>query len=176
MSSIDSTLAERGSRYGEFTGHAKITQAIKQAMQESGNWKSLPNDMVECLEMVAHKIGRILNGDPNYVDSWTDIIGYTRLVEKRLISDGEDQAKVASNPTKDPEEIEVDILGILNQILGGAAASAPCVDTKDLVAKSFGRKVMGGPLTGAPGTVSDKEINAALALLLKAGVIRVVEE
>jgi len=37
--------------------------------------------------MVAHKLGRIVNGDPNYVDSWTDIIGYTRLVEKRLIQD-----------------------------------------------------------------------------------------
>ena len=34
--------------------------------------------------MVAHKIGRILNGDPNYIDSWHDIIGYTRLVEQRL--------------------------------------------------------------------------------------------
>lgn len=104
MSSIDSTLAERGSRYGEFTGHAKITQAIKQAMQESGNWKSLPTDMVECLEMVAHKIGRILNGDPNYIDSWTDIIGYTRLVEKRLINEAEE--KVASKPTKALEKLK----------------------------------------------------------------------
>ena len=32
-----------------------------------------------------HKIGRILNGDPDYQDSWTDIIGYTRLVEVDLI-------------------------------------------------------------------------------------------
>ena len=87
MSNIDATLAERGARYGEFTGHAEITQSLKDAMVNSSRWDILDDDMKECLEMVAHKIGRILNGDPNYIDSWTDIIGYTRLVEKRLIAE-----------------------------------------------------------------------------------------
>lgn len=81
---VEATLAERGSRYGEFHEHARITQNIKRAMQDSPNWPSLPDDMKEALEMVAHKAGRILNGDPNYDDSWHDIIGYTRLVEQRL--------------------------------------------------------------------------------------------
>ena len=81
---VDATLAERGSRYGSFTGHAKITQNIKRAMQDSPNWEKLDDDQREALEMTAHKIGRILNGDPNYADSWHDIIGYTRLVEARL--------------------------------------------------------------------------------------------
>ena len=81
---IDATLAERGNRYGSFTGHAKITQAIKAAMIDSPNWDDLDDDMREALEMVAHKIGRILNGDPNYHDSWHDIIGYTKLVADRL--------------------------------------------------------------------------------------------
>ena len=87
MSSIDATLAERGSRYGQFTGHAKITQDMKRAMTASSKWADLADDQKETLEMVVHKIGRILNGDPQYVDSWTDIIGYTRLVEMRLIND-----------------------------------------------------------------------------------------
>lgn len=81
---IDATLAERGSRYGAFTGHAAITQEIKRAMQRGSKWNELADDQKEALEMVAHKIGRILNGDPNYVDSWHDIIGYTKLVEDRL--------------------------------------------------------------------------------------------
>ncbi len=81
---IDNTLAERGSRYGEFTGHAEITHGIKRVMQESPKWSLLMDDQKEALEMVAHKIGRILNGDPDYLDSWHDIIGYTRLVERRL--------------------------------------------------------------------------------------------
>lgn len=81
---IDETLKERGDRYGEFSEHARITQNMKRAMQDSPNWGKLPDDMKEALEMVAHKVGRILNGDPAYIDSWHDIIGYTRLVEKAL--------------------------------------------------------------------------------------------
>ncbi len=84
MSSIDSTLTERGNRYGQFDGHARITQNIKAAMQASPNWSRLAPDQKEALEMAAHKFGRILNGDPNYIDSWHDVIGYTRLVEQRL--------------------------------------------------------------------------------------------
>lgn len=95
---IDQTLAERGSRYGEFTDHAEITQAIKSAMVTGRNWNYLDDDMKECLEMVAHKIGRILNGDAGYIDSWTDIIGYTRLVEKRLIAETPKKA-----PVREPE-------------------------------------------------------------------------
>lgn len=41
-------------------------------------------DAVEALEMIAHKIGRILNGDPGYADSWVDIAGYAQLVADRL--------------------------------------------------------------------------------------------
>lgn len=89
MSNIDKILAERGQRYGEFTQHAYVTQNLKDAMVDSEQWIYLDDDQKECLEMVAHKIGRILNGDPNYIDSWTDIIGYTRLVEKRLIAEQE---------------------------------------------------------------------------------------
>lgn len=81
---VDATLAERGQRYGNFANHAQITQNIKRAMQDSPNWAKLADDQKEALEMTAHKIGRILNGDPNYADSWHDIIGYTRLVEARL--------------------------------------------------------------------------------------------
>jgi uncharacterized protein (UPF0297 family) len=54
-------------------------------MWATPNWKALADDQKEALEMTAHKIGRILNGDPNYIDSWTDIGGYIRLIEKRLM-------------------------------------------------------------------------------------------
>lgn len=77
---IDQILEERGSRYGDFGSHAIITQNIKAAMRHSPNWAKLPNDMKEALEMVAHKVGRILNGDPMWIDSWTDVVGYTQLV------------------------------------------------------------------------------------------------
>lgn len=84
---VDATLTERGSRYGKFANHAKITYALKQAMVQhipGSKWDSLADDQKEALDMICHKIGRILNGDPNYVDSWVDIAGYAKLVADRL--------------------------------------------------------------------------------------------
>jgi len=85
VDSIESTLEDRGTRYGDFPTHATITQNIKKAMRLSPNWDSLSDDKKECLEMIAHKVGRILNGDPEYHDSWHDIVGYTKLVADSLI-------------------------------------------------------------------------------------------
>lgn len=94
MESIDETLKERGTKYGEFIGHATIAQNIKDAMKASPNWSTLAKDQKECLEMLAHKVARILNGDPNYHDSWHDIIGYTKLVADRILKDKQDNTKV----------------------------------------------------------------------------------
>ena len=85
LAAIDSTLAERGSRYGVFTGHARITQALKDDMRVTPNWTKLQDDQREALDMIQHKIGRILNGDPDYHDSWHDIVGYAKLVADRLL-------------------------------------------------------------------------------------------
>ncbi len=87
--SVNETLKERGCRYGAFDSHAAITQYLKEVMQGAiddapTNWKSLTASQRESLEMIAHKIGRILNGDPNYSDSWHDIAGYATLVENEL--------------------------------------------------------------------------------------------
>jgi len=79
-------LTQRGNRYGPFTGHAEITQDLKRCMAKhlSKRSKELTDDQWEALEMIAHKIGRIINGDPDYYDSWADIAGYAKLVSDRL--------------------------------------------------------------------------------------------
>lgn len=84
IGNIEAILNERGARYGAFVEHAYITQRLKEVMADTPNWIILDNDMKEALEMVAHKIGRILNGDPSYADSWVDIAGYSQLVADRL--------------------------------------------------------------------------------------------
>ena len=81
---VEDTLKERGARYGSFTGHAHITQNIKRAMQLAPKWEYLSDDKKEALEMVAHKIGRILNGDASYIDGWRDCEGYIHLVVQNL--------------------------------------------------------------------------------------------
>ena len=82
--SIEQTLAERGNRYGDFATHAGISQSLKEVMVATPQWAEMPTYQREALEMIAHKIARILNGDPNYADNWHDIQGYARLVEERL--------------------------------------------------------------------------------------------
>lgn len=84
MSDIDTVLEERGKRYGEFDKHARITQGIKAFMVSGQSWNRCTPSMKEALEMIAHKIGRIVNGDPMYLDSWVDISGYNELVIKEL--------------------------------------------------------------------------------------------
>jgi hypothetical protein len=86
MSDLNDTLQERGQRYGNFTGHARITQELKCAIRFSleAREKHLAPDQREALDMICHKIGRIINGDPDYADSWHDIAGYAQLVADRL--------------------------------------------------------------------------------------------
>lgn len=86
MSSLAATLDERGRRYGAFIGHAKVTQELKRVIFDALDERNkvIDDDMAEALEMICHKIGRIVNGDPAYADSWVDVAGYAQLVATRL--------------------------------------------------------------------------------------------
>ena len=81
---VTATLAERGARYGDFTHHAHVAQAIQNAMHGSPNWGKLDAVKKQALTVIADKIARVLTGDPDYGDNWHDIQGYARLVEDRL--------------------------------------------------------------------------------------------
>jgi hypothetical protein len=84
---ITDVLEERGKRYGTFKSHAAIAQELKQAIYRHMDKVSkvdLDADKLEALEMICHKIARIVNGDSDYVDSWVDIAGYAQLVADRL--------------------------------------------------------------------------------------------
>jgi hypothetical protein len=81
---VNEMLSGREARYGSFEGHAEISQALKLTMQDRAKWPMLEDDQREALEMIAHKIARILNGDPSYADNWIDIAGYATLVANRL--------------------------------------------------------------------------------------------
>lgn len=90
---IEVTLAERGARYGEFRHHASIAQGLKDVMRNTAGWERLAPDQREALEMIAHKIARALNGNPDFVDTYHDIAGYALLVEQRLNEEGCDHAE-----------------------------------------------------------------------------------
>lgn len=99
LNDINTTLIERGKNYGDFKGHALFTQMFKTLME--ADWEALgwllneakiaklestsrTASQREALEMIAHKLGRILNGNANYADSWHDIAGYATLIENQI--------------------------------------------------------------------------------------------
>ena len=91
MTDVKATLAERGDRYGTFDGHAEIAQRLKGITRhfEAVRACDLHPDQREALEMIMHKVARILNGDTNYIDNWVDIAGYATLVADRLEEDND---------------------------------------------------------------------------------------
>ena len=86
MANLEETLQDRGNRYGRFVDHAAITQELKATIRAHAlvAGARIEPDQREALDMICHKIGRIVCGDPNYADSWHDIAGYAKLVEDRL--------------------------------------------------------------------------------------------
>jgi hypothetical protein len=83
---VNATLDARAENYGKFKDGAALMQAMKRSMAEhaSKHGKSFADDQWEALEMIVHKIGRIVNGNPDVVDHWVDIAGYATLVADRL--------------------------------------------------------------------------------------------
>jgi len=83
---VEKILEERKKTHGEFADQAIFSQHIKTLIRDltKAGKRSLLASQTEALEMIAHKIGRILAGDPDYKDHWDDIAGYAMLVSKEL--------------------------------------------------------------------------------------------
>jgi len=95
---VQQTLAERGDRYGSFEDVAYIAQGLQERMRAAHNgegWNRLAADQKQALTVIADKIARMLNGDPNYRDNWHDIVGYAALVDKRMARDEQRRAEAA---------------------------------------------------------------------------------
>ena len=87
-------LTVRAKTHGPYHLHATITQRLKGIIwSDVGGYASMNDSQRECLDMIAHKIGRILAGDPNHEDHWRDLAGYAILVANELrVPDGKQEA------------------------------------------------------------------------------------
>ena len=111
MTDINDTLNQRGKTHGDYEDHALYTQQIKEIIRNSVSYKRLSTDQIETLDMISHKIGRILAGNPDFFDHWHDIAGYATL-SANLCSDAPgkpDAKKEVNEPEKEPntERFEV---------------------------------------------------------------------
>lgn len=80
---VDATLADRQATYGSFEDVACVTQDLLSVLKRTG-FDSLPKPHKEAFHMICSKMGRIVNGDFNHLDSWHDIGGYAKLIEDMI--------------------------------------------------------------------------------------------
>lgn len=87
MSDIKKLLEERAvvhDKHGTFFSKASFIQDMKEDVRLTKGWAAATSDQREAIDMIIHKLGRILCGDNNHIDSWIDIAGYATLVSDRL--------------------------------------------------------------------------------------------
>ncbi|AZS06522.1 hypothetical protein [Alteromonas phage ZP6] len=76
----DEILTERGAQYGNnWDTYANIRRALKtnEPMHYS-------NCQRYCLDMIAMKLSRLVDGNANNADTWADIAGYAKLAQNNL--------------------------------------------------------------------------------------------
>jgi DNA-binding PucR family transcriptional regulator len=83
VDAVAAVLDARQHTHGDYTDHAAVTQDLKRVMASTSRWDLLHDHERETLEMIAHKIGRILSGNPHFNDHWLDIAGYAKLSADR---------------------------------------------------------------------------------------------
>ena len=81
--SMRDLLFERGKTHGDFSENSTISLALKAIVRSTPRYPIMIDPAKEALDMIAHKIGRICAGNPNFKDHWADIAGYAQLVADR---------------------------------------------------------------------------------------------
>jgi len=90
MTELEEVLKERGSTHGDFTDLARCSQRLKTVVNDelsrrgSRGQPALALTQREALDMILHKIGRIIAGDPDLEDHWQDISGYAEITRQRI--------------------------------------------------------------------------------------------
>ena len=84
LTGLDATLAKRAATHGSFEENAALTQQLVSVFRRGHACPALTDAQVEALHMIAIKLARIVNGNPDHADSWHDIAGYATLIENVL--------------------------------------------------------------------------------------------
>lgn len=67
----------RDEQHGGLQDVGRVAQDMKHGFRCSRNWQRLKLSHKEALDMIAHKIARILSGaDPHDPEHWEDVAGY----------------------------------------------------------------------------------------------------
>lgn len=78
MDEVEEVLEQRGNDYGDYKEMAEVAQQLKRVLARGGATK-VSMVQQESLDFICTKMARIVCGNPNKADSWTDISGYAKL-------------------------------------------------------------------------------------------------
>ena len=85
MRKTETILKERQKQHGSFKTHAEAEVGLQRVVQEAGLYYSQATAVQDIgLQMILHKVARIISGGLNHSDSWEDIAGYATLVAKDM--------------------------------------------------------------------------------------------
>lgn len=76
---INETISERAKTHGAYAAQALIAQEIKAVLRRGEAWNNMFGFEAEAVDMIAHKLARIVSGNPHFHDHWHDIQGYAKL-------------------------------------------------------------------------------------------------
>lgn len=85
---VTNVVVARDSSYGGFSGISTTCQSFKDIARTCPSWENLSPCEREGLDMIFHKITRILYSPNKIRDSWVDIGGYVRATLQALDKDG----------------------------------------------------------------------------------------
>ena len=83
-------LDARGRTHGDYVDHARATQRLKGVIADelgrrhARGQPDLSLCALEALDMIMHKLGRIIAGKWDHPDHWNDLAGYARLVAESV--------------------------------------------------------------------------------------------
>ena len=73
------TDINRDHQHGGMEAVGNVSQLLKDAMRDGRNWERLSCGHREALDLIQHKIARILSGaDPHDPQHWEDVAGYAQ--------------------------------------------------------------------------------------------------
>lgn len=88
---IKEVLQEREKTHGDYESVAEAAQDIKGTIRAGNSSPDLSQPQLEALDMIASKIARISNGNPNDKDHWLDIAGYAQLIVNLIEKETKEQ-------------------------------------------------------------------------------------
>jgi len=77
-------LLDRAKSHGDFRVQFAIDQSLKNICREYMGPNTHTAVQVTVIEMICHKLSRVLCGDPGFADHWDDIAGYAKLASKEI--------------------------------------------------------------------------------------------